>query len=74
GRVLTLFDKNKITKREREIIRLVVKGKTNKDIENELYISIKTVKCHLYNIYKKLGVRNRIQLANLIHGGFAVTF
>lgn len=58
--------KHKISQREQEIIRLIVQGKSNKDIEDELYISIKTVKNHVYNIYKKIGVKNRIQLIKLI--------
>ncbi len=55
-----------ITKREREIIVLVLKGKTNKEIERDLFISERTVKAHLYNVFQKAGVKNRLQLANLI--------
>ncbi|MCK4822537.1 hypothetical protein KA005_42630, partial [bacterium] len=59
------FAKHKISERELEIIRLILEGKSNHDIENELYISLKTVKTHVYNIYRKLGVKNRWQLINL---------
>lgn len=55
-----------ISKREREIIQLVCAGKSNLEIEQLLFISLKTVKFHLYNVYRKLGVRNRIELANLV--------
>ena len=55
-----------ITEREQDIIRLVCLGKTNAEIEKELFISVKTVKRHLYNIYQKLGVKNRVQLVNLV--------
>jgi ligand-binding sensor domain-containing protein/DNA-binding CsgD family transcriptional regulator len=55
-----------LTKREQEIIVLVLAGKTNKDIEKELFISLKTVKTHLYNIYRKLRVQNRLQLMNAV--------
>lgn len=61
----TLFKKYKISNREKEIIELICQGKSNKQIEDELFISIRTVKDHIYNIYKKAGVRNRVQLSNL---------
>ncbi|NIO80033.1 MAG: hypothetical protein GTN53_05710 [Candidatus Aminicenantes bacterium] len=61
-----LFAKYKVSGREQEIIRLILKGKSNKDIEDDLYISIKTVKSHIYNIYQKLGVKNRLELIHLI--------
>lgn len=54
-----------LTNREKEIIALVISGKTNKEIEKELFISLKTVKSHLYNIYQKLNVQNRLQLINI---------
>jgi DNA-binding CsgD family transcriptional regulator len=54
-----------ITPREREIIELICRGKRNKEIADELFISLQTVKDHNYRIYKKLGVRNRVQLVNL---------
>ena len=43
-----------------------MQGKTNKEIEDDLFISIKTVKAHLYNVYKKMGVKNRLELINKI--------
>jgi LuxR family transcriptional regulator of csgAB operon len=39
---------------------------SNADIEKALYISPHTVKNHIYNIYQKLGVKNRVQISNLI--------
>ncbi len=54
-----------ISKREQEIIFLIFDGLSNKAIEERLYISIATVKDHIYNIYKKTGVKNRVQLVNL---------
>lgn len=52
---------HQLSKREKEILREVVKGKNNKDIATELYISSNTVKKHISNIYKKLGVANRLE-------------
>ncbi len=57
--------KFKISKREREVIDLICEGKTNKEIEDRLFISIQTVKDHIYRIYQKTGVRNRVELSNL---------
>lgn len=52
-----------LTPREREIASLVARGASNKQIGHELAISIKTVKAHLTNIFKKLGLTTRLQLA-----------
>lgn len=60
------YKRHNISSREKEIILLILKGKSNKEIEDELYISIKTVKNHIYSIYKKLGVKKRSQLINAI--------
>lgn len=59
--------KYQITKREMEVIELVCRGKTNKEIADALFISIETVKDHNYKIFQKTGVKNRIQLVNLIN-------
>jgi len=56
-----------ITEREAEIIRLILRGKSNREIEAELFISLGTVKNHLYHIYKKLNVRSRTQLISLFN-------
>jgi ligand-binding sensor domain-containing protein/DNA-binding CsgD family transcriptional regulator len=61
-----LLGQKKITQREREILVLVLQGKTNKEIEKEFFVSYKTVKSHLYNIYQKMGVKNRLQLMNAV--------
>lgn len=53
-----------ITGREKEILLLLMQGLANKDIGARLCISEPTVKSHVQNIYKKLGVNNRIQLIN----------
>jgi DNA-binding CsgD family transcriptional regulator len=50
------------TARERQIIRLLVQGMTNKQIANKLGIAEDTVKKHLQHVYKKLGVRRRALL------------
>lgn len=62
---ITRFEVLGITRREREIINLVQTGKTNQEIADELFISVATVKDHNHNIFRKTGVRNRLELANL---------
>lgn len=59
----TLSDIRKLSERELETLKLVAKGMSNKAIAETLFISEKTVKNHLYNVYKKLGVRDRTQAA-----------
>jgi DNA-binding CsgD family transcriptional regulator len=60
-----LFKKYNISRREQEIIHLICQGKSNKQIEDELYIALQTVKDHVSRIYHKTGVKNRVQLTNL---------
>ncbi|OHD54569.1 MAG: hypothetical protein A2Y33_03445 [Spirochaetes bacterium GWF1_51_8] len=55
-----------ITGREAEIILLLLDGSSNREIGEKLFISYKTVENHIYNIYQKTGVKNRIELFNLI--------
>ena len=57
-----------LTPREREVGLLLIKGKTNKMIAEELFLSENTVKTHVKNIYAKLNVKSRIELVNLING------
>lgn len=53
-----------LTRRETEIIKLVAVGSRNNDIADILCLSPHTVKTHIYHIYKKLNVDNRMQAAN----------
>jgi len=50
-----------LSDREVEILKLLGQGKSNKDIAQELFISINTVKVHVNNIFKKLGVSSRTE-------------
>jgi ligand-binding sensor domain-containing protein/DNA-binding CsgD family transcriptional regulator len=59
------FGKCAISPREREIVMLLLKGLSNKEIGEKLYIELSTVKIHVHHILKKLGVGNRTQLVRL---------
>jgi DNA-binding CsgD family transcriptional regulator len=54
-----------LSPRERQIACCVLEGKSNSAIEKELFIGRRTVESHLYSIYRKMGVKNRLQLARL---------
>lgn len=51
-----------LSKRENEIVQLLIKGYTNNEISEHLCISTSTVKKHVYNIFTKIGVNSRMQL------------
>jgi DNA-binding CsgD family transcriptional regulator len=57
----------RITEREFEVIKLIKKGMTNKEIGYELKISVNTVNNHIANIFQKTGVKSRIDLLNVLH-------
>ncbi len=62
----TFADAFEISKREREVVQLICKGLSNQDISNSLFISLQTVKDHTHRIFVKTGVKNRVQLTNMI--------
>jgi DNA-binding CsgD family transcriptional regulator len=67
---LNLFaEKFEISKREQEVIQLISKGMSNQEISDALFISLQTVKDHIHHIFVKTGVKNRVQLTNLIRSG-----
>ncbi len=52
-----------LTKRETEVLKLIAQGKSNQEIADELFITLKTVKTHVSNILSKLQVDDRTQAA-----------
>jgi DNA-binding NarL/FixJ family response regulator len=52
-----------LTERERAVARLIAGGASNPEIAQELFLSRKTVERHVSNLFKKVGVRNRAELA-----------
>lgn len=54
-----------LTPRENEILDLLAQGFRNKDIADKLFVSVNTIRTHIYNIYEKLHVQNRIEALNI---------
>jgi len=53
-----------LTKRELQILKLVLQGMTNQDIADQLNISKRTAEVHRFNLMKKMKVKNPVELAN----------
>ena len=58
-----LSRRNGLPPREREIIILIAQGYKNKEIAEKMFITEQTVKNHLHNVFDKLGVSDRLELA-----------
>ena len=56
-----------LTQRELELLRLVASGATNNRLAGQLFVTEQTVKFHLSNIYRKLGVANRTQASRFAY-------
>ncbi|HEY0717565.1 MAG TPA: response regulator transcription factor, partial [Streptosporangiaceae bacterium] len=56
-----------LTTREREVLRLIAAGRSNREIGAELFISAKTASVHVSNILGKLGVASRTEAAAIAH-------
>ncbi|MEO8661546.1 MAG: response regulator transcription factor [Bryobacteraceae bacterium] len=66
-------ERSPLSQREREIVALVAQGYKNKEMAEKMFISEQTVKNHLHNIFDKLGVSDRLELAlYAIHKGLHV--
>jgi DNA-binding NarL/FixJ family response regulator len=62
-----------LSKREFEVLVLVARGLTNEQIRERLFISLRTVKVHLYHVFNKLQVKNRTQAALfMMHSGRSI--
>lgn len=57
---------NELSPREKQVLQLLTRHLTNKEIGNQLNISEKTVKRHTGNLFKKLGVTNRMEAVALV--------
>jgi DNA-binding NarL/FixJ family response regulator len=57
------LEQHKLTEREKEILQLLIKGNSYKEIASALFISVETLNSHIKNIYRKLNVHSRSELA-----------
>lgn len=55
-----------LSRRERQIVRLAANGRTNREIADELVLSVRTVESHLAHVYTKLGISGRTELTRLL--------
>jgi DNA-binding NarL/FixJ family response regulator len=59
---------NPLSRREQEILQFIINGNTYQEIASKLFISMATVKSHIYHIYEKLQVKNKIEAAKKVSG------
>jgi DNA-binding NarL/FixJ family response regulator len=55
-------ERNTLTRREREILKMLAEGKSSKELAAEFQVSVKTVEVHKFNLMRKLNIHNRAQL------------
>lgn len=67
SRIVAAFRLDALTQREREVTQKVAKGLTYEETAKQLYVSLSTVRNHMQNIYRKLGISNQRQLVSLFH-------
>lgn len=65
GKVSTLIQSVRMTRREQEVIDLIAQGMSNKEISSELNIAVHTVKSHVHNILEKLAIHSRLEVASI---------
>jgi len=54
-----------LTDREKEVLALLIKGETNLEISEHLFVSLPTVKYHLTSLFSKLGAKNRVEVVTI---------
>lgn len=67
-RIEEVCEQFKLTPREKELIELIYAGKSNREIADTLFLSESTVKTHIYNIFRKMDVKNRVGVICIING------
>lgn len=63
GKADRLMKAVKLTRREHEVVDLIARGMSNKEISSELHIAVHTVKSHVHNTLEKLALHSRLELA-----------
>lgn len=64
----SFLDHFNISKREAEVIAFIRVGKSNKEIADAMFVSFATARTHVYNIFRKVDVKSRVELLNIISG------
>lgn len=67
-RINEICEQYKLTPREKELMELIYSGMSNKEIAESLFLSESTVKTHIYNIFRKMEVKNRVGVICIING------
>lgn len=65
-RCLEVAQSHKLTKQEERVFTMLARGRSYKHISDELYISVHTVKTHVYHIYQKLGIHSQQELIDMV--------
>ena len=68
-KVARLIESGTLTPREADILKKIISGASNREIAEQSFISPHTVRNHIYNIYRKTGIKNRFQLLALCQSG-----
>jgi LuxR family transcriptional regulator of csgAB operon len=63
-----------LTKREKQILDRITAGESNKEIAEDLFLAVSTVKTHIYKLYKKLEVNNRHQAISKVQSAARANF
>lgn len=66
-RIEEICEQYKLTPREKEFIDLIYSGKSNKEIAEILFLSESTVKTHIYNIFRKMNVKSRVEVIYIVN-------
>ncbi len=67
GGIPGLQDEHRLTQREIEVLLLLCSGLSSQEIAHECEIALLTAKTHIHNIYQKTGLKNRVELSNLLN-------
>ena len=67
-RTLALTGVEALTPSERRVARMAARGVANKEIAEALFVTVKAVEAHLSSVYRKLQIKSRTQLADVISG------
>ena len=62
---VAIIKEHNITERESEVLKLILYGYSNHEISKRLFISSNTARNHIYSIFKKLDVKNRLELSRI---------